>query len=236
MPADSIAPLNVLVADLTQTSGYYLRSVLRSAGHRASLAFTREGAMAKVSTGLFDVVIADVDVARPEGSGLLREVAELCPGLPLVLATEWATPPAPLETEVFCVLEKPLRIARIADMLDRAADHLRGLSEKRRHLRRVVDLSIEIVLGAERLRARATNLSLGGVQVEAPGAGEAWRRIGRSGAPVQARLRLGDGAALDLPARLAYVEAFPGDSEQVGLAFTGLATSQRNRLEAYLTR
>ena len=86
------------------------------------------------------------------------------------------------------------------------------------------------------MKARAINLSLGGVQVDAGGAGDAWHIVSLAGSRLQARLFLGgDGATLELPARLAYVDGTDGAPDAVGLAFAEIDSANRSRLERFLT-
>ena len=50
---------NVLITDLFEESAYLIRSLLRGVGHAVSIAITRADAEAKLSTGLFDVLVMD---------------------------------------------------------------------------------------------------------------------------------------------------------------------------------
>lgn len=230
-------PLNVLVADLTHTSAFFVRSLLRAAGHRVSLALRPDEALAKVETGLFDVVYVDGDPGDAGTRALCAGLTERAPGLPLLLCTEpgRAAPPG---GDVFAVLVKPLRLGRVIGALRQAAMHLQRLREQRRFMRRTVDLKVEVWLGASRVQARAVNLSLGGMQIDAGGGAEAWRLVARAGTSLAARVFLedaaSDGAALEVPARLAYVDA-EGASDQVGLAFRAVPEGTRARLERFLT-
>jgi hypothetical protein len=132
------------------------------------------------------------------------------------------------------VVSKPVRLPAFRDSLARASRHLARMRDQRQHVRRSVDLPVELSVGARRVQARAVNLSLGGVQVDSAD-GDAWRILALAGGELRARLALGgDGGALEVPARLAYVDGHDGAPEHVGLAFGALAQAVRARLEHYL--
>lgn len=228
-------PLHVLVVDLTHTSAFFLRSLLRAEGARVSIALTGREAMEKAATGLFDLFLLDAHPLEAETGALVAGLRELLPAIPALLVTDlpegqpWTLPP------VWHVVRKPLRLTELRTSLARAHRHLARLREQRRHVRRAVDLPVELAVGARRVPARALNLSLGGVQVDTTD-GDAWRILALAGGELRARLALGgDGAALELPARLAYVEGQDGAPSQVGLAFGSVATSVREQLRRFLT-
>lgn len=227
--------LNILVADLTHTSAFFLRSVLRSSGHRVSIAFSEREAIEKVATGLFDVVLADAHPFAAQTGDLLDGLRETLPAIPALLVTDVPEAMERSIPHVFGVVPKPLRLPQLWHSLAQAADHLDRLREKRDHVRRSVDLSVELRVGARRVRARATNLSLGGVQVDTGCGGDAWRIVSLAGAQLRARLNLGDdGATLELPARLAYVDGTDGAPEHVGLAFDAVDAAKQHRLREFL--
>lgn len=229
-------PLNVLVADLTHTSAFFLRSVLRSGGHRVSVAFSGNEAVDKVATGLFDVVVADAHPFAECTLELLESLQHLVPGLPAVVTTDALDALERPIPNAFSVVAKPLRLELLNDALAAAARHLEALRDKRRHIRRDVDLDVELRVGHRLVRARAINLSMGGVQVDTAGGGAAWHIVALAGDRLKAKLHLpgGDGAALELPAQLAYVDGTDGAPEHVGLAFPRVPANVRTRLEQFL--
>ncbi|MHC5020656.1 MAG: PilZ domain-containing protein [Planctomycetota bacterium] len=232
----SLEPLNVLVADLTHTSAFFLRSVLRAGGHRVSLAFSEHETVDKVATGLFDVVVADAHPFADCTLDMLASLQHLVPGLPAVITTDAIDALERPIPHAFSVVGKPLRLNLLEDSLAAAARHLEALRDKRRHVRRDVDLDVELRVGHRLVRARAINLSLGGVQVDTAGGGAAWHIVALAGDRLRAKLHLpgGDGAALELPAKLAYVDGTDGAPEHVGLAFPRVPGKARSRLEQFL--
>jgi len=227
--------LNILIADLTHTSAYFLRSILRAHGHRVSIAFNEREALDKVATGLFDLVMADAHPFATDTGDLFDGLRATLPDIPALLVTDLPEGGTHPLSNVFSVLPKPVRIPTLRHTLARAAEHLDHLREHRRHTRRTVDLPVELSIGHRRVLARAINLSLGGVQVDT-GEGDAWRILSLAGGDLRARLSLGtDGATLELPARLAYVDGTDGMPEHVGLAFGSVASSVRSQLQQFLT-
>lgn len=234
----SLEPLNVLVADLTHTSAFFLRSVLRAGGHRVSIAFSEHETVDKVATGLFDVVVADAHPFADCTLDMLESLQHLVPGLPAVVTTDAIDALERPIPNAFSVVGKPLRLNLLEDSLAAAARHLEALREQRRHIRRDVDLDVELRVGHRLVRARAINLSMGGVQVDTAGGGPAWHIVALAGDRLKAKLFLPnagtDGAALELPAKLAYVDGTDGAPEHVGLAFPRVPTNVRSRLEQFL--
>jgi len=225
--------LNILVADLTHTSAFFLRSLLRAEGARVSIALSGREALDKAGTGLFDLFVLDAHPFEADTGTLLEGLRDLLPAIPALLVTDLPEAQTRALPHVWSVVRKPLRLPDLRDALGRASRHLRVLREQRRHVRRTVDVPVELCAGPRRVQARALNLSLGGVQVDT-GDGDAWRILSLAGRDLTARLALGGDGAVELPARLAYVEGHDGAPAQVGLAFGSVSAGVRERLREFL--
>ena len=101
-------------------------------------------------------------------------------------------------------------------------------SENRGSDRVSVMTEVEIDVGGEVIKVTTMDLGLGGLSV--------WAPYASPGGPVVVRLPLDDGIApLTLPSRIA--REFQSDGGAVwGLAFDGLDSTQRARLEVFLAK
>jgi DNA-binding response OmpR family regulator len=234
-----MASVNVLIADHNNACAFFLKSIVRGGGYGVSISFTSEETLAKLSTGLFDAVLCDLDVEAEGSRALLQEVNELLPGFP-VIVMHGRTTTVPEGVDVYHALEKPLRVKDVTEVLGRVRKMVTSWGNRRIHPRRDVNLPAELSAGGCTIFCRATNLSRGGMQVETLNRArvrrglEALFRRRRSG-PVRARLFLGGKRVWEFETNLAYVERFRfQQAEQVGLAFTEMKESQRSELEAFL--
>lgn len=87
-PAPATPSLSVLLVDDDELIQTAMLSTLQLLGHRASLAPDGETALALVESGLRpDVVILDMNMPGLGGAGTLPRLRELCPDVPILLAT-----------------------------------------------------------------------------------------------------------------------------------------------------
>jgi CheY-like chemotaxis protein len=236
--------VNVLIADIQNTCAFFLKSVLSRDGYGISISMDEEEALAKIGTGLFDIVICDLDFSSDKSFEFISEVNDLVPGLPVIIATDWALKYPLRGLDVFAVMDKPLRIAKIREVMVRARQAVTALEDLRRSARKPVDLPAEVITRGKRVLCRATNLSSGGVQLQAlPPNGRVRKMLGLTpllkksrGESVKTRIFFGKNRVEEFPTRLAYVERFRFASpEQVGLSFTRVTRRQQEAIENYLT-
>ncbi|MCU0723761.1 MAG: hypothetical protein MUC63_09140, partial [Planctomycetes bacterium] len=160
-----MAKVNVLVADHNNACAFFLKSLLVPQGFGVSLSFRCEETMAKLSTGLFDTALFDVHESDAETLTVLRDVNNLLPGMPLVVLLAPGAP-AIQGVDVFLGIEKPIRMESFASAMRSVRDAVTALDNRRRCLRREVNLPAEICAAGRTIFCRATNLSSGGMQVE----------------------------------------------------------------------
>lgn len=112
--------MNVLVYDAPASVAHLVRALLRSLGHRVSLAADAEDATLKLRTALFDAVVLG-PAGAPEALAALLE-GELS-GTPVVLAgVPVAVPPAGQVAAVLPAPLSPLRLAETFRRLERARE------------------------------------------------------------------------------------------------------------------
>jgi LmbE family N-acetylglucosaminyl deacetylase/CheY-like chemotaxis protein len=84
-------PGRVLLVDDDPVYGEFLRRVLSSGGFEVAHEPDAEGALARVHTGQWDLLITDIELPGMNGLELLDKVRELAPGLPVVVLTGHAS-------------------------------------------------------------------------------------------------------------------------------------------------
>jgi|GEM_PF-3271032 len=231
--------VNILIADHNNACAFFLKSVLQPMGYGVSMAFNAPETRAKVETGLFDTVLCDMDTGKEENAGLLGDINDLLPGLPIVIIYQGTYTLVP-GVDTFCSLEKPLRVKKVSEMMDRVKNTVTSLENRRTHTRRSVNLPAELVADGRTIFCRATNLSRGGMQVETLTRARVKRGLeallnGRRHMEVLAKLFLGKNRVWEFKTNVAYVERFRfKQPEQVGLSFSDLTEGQETELESFL--
>lgn len=81
----------VLLVDDDPAYGEYVRRVLTSGGFDVTHQPDAEGALARVHTELWDLLITDIQLPGTNGLELLDRVRELAPGLPVAVLTGHAS-------------------------------------------------------------------------------------------------------------------------------------------------
>lgn len=76
---------NVLVVDDEKITGYFVRDLLRTAGHKVELASNGEEALEKLQTQRFDVLITDLIMPGIDGLALIKRVKQKNPSLPILV-------------------------------------------------------------------------------------------------------------------------------------------------------
>lgn len=84
-------PGRVLLVDDDPVYGEFLRRVLRSGGFEVAHEPDAEGALARLRTGQWDLLITDIELPGMNGLELLDRVRELAPGLPVAVLTGHAS-------------------------------------------------------------------------------------------------------------------------------------------------
>jgi CheY-like chemotaxis protein len=234
-----MAKVNILVADHNNSCAFFLKSLLQPQGFGVSMSFSPAETMTKLSTGLFDTVLFDLNDTGAQTLRTLCDINQLLPGMPLVLIQ-------PPDTrlldgvDVFLGIEKPIRLGAFADAMRSVRDAVTALDNRRICPRKEVNLPAEICAGGRTIFCRATNLSAGGMQVETMDRTRVRRGleallIDKDRGPILVRLFLGRHQVWEFNTSVAYVERCRFQSpEQVGLAFTAMSDRQKKELDTFL--
>lgn len=117
----------ILVLDSEQIILDLLQRVLSHEGHRVSTARCADEAMKEVCNGMFDLVIADVDVCASNGRELMRVIGEQSPQSAVIVMTAYAGEGIArfAQEQAQGLLEKPFALERLLAVV-RAALEARG--------------------------------------------------------------------------------------------------------------
>ena len=113
----------VLVADDERSICEAFGLLLEAEGHTPLIASTGEGALRLVRTERPDLVFVDVRMPGMDGLAVLKEIRRSNPTLPVVVMTAYGTldtAAEALRNEAFDYLGKPLDLAQIRQVLQRA--------------------------------------------------------------------------------------------------------------------
>jgi PAS domain S-box-containing protein len=89
-------------------------AMLEQLGYRAEAVENAGAALAAIDQGRFDLLVSDIVMAGPmDGLGLVREVRQRYPELPILLVTGYSDSAASAQRE-FTVLRKPYRLAELS--------------------------------------------------------------------------------------------------------------------------
>ena len=219
---------NVLITDLFEESAYLVRSLLRGIGHAVSIAITREDAEAKVSTGLFDVLVMDYGTIVEQNLAVGKFCNDMLPGLPVVALTREGHERGLKDVQLAGKFHRPIRGRGVKEAVQTALAAMFRQTQRRTAPRVHVDLPIELMVGGVSLRSKTIDLSNRGVAIDATdvkldaGQLEAIENeVGKLG--VRASLTIEEGKVIQLNARLAFVERHHSLSGRtIGLAFDKL--------------
>lgn len=219
---------NVLITDLFEESAYLMRSLLRGAGHAVSIAITRQDAEAKLSTGLFDVLVMDYGAVVDDNLAVGHFANEVLPGLPVIALTRSGNDSRISDVQITARFERPIRGRIVTETVNSALSELFRQATRRAVPRIHVDLPIELECGDVHIRSRTIDLSSRGVAVDATEIKLTAQQfeslessVGR--AKARAELTIAEGRIIHLSAKLAFVERHRSlAGRTIGLCFENL--------------
>lgn len=227
---------NVLVLDTSNVTSHLIRAILKGRGHGVSISSSFKDAIQKIETGLFDAMFFDVPQYSEEAEGFLNRLSEILPGFPIILVGT----SLPNKDKFFANVERPLRMRSIINAAAQAISHINSLKDRRKFLRRGVDVTVEVSSNSETLACKAVNMSLGGVQVVS-WSNEITHMIGfdnffqRECDKVLSTTLFMPSEPLQLKTRVAYLEKNPIEIiTSAGLSFPDLPDETRSAVAAYL--
>ena len=219
---------NVLITDLYEESAYLIRSLMRGEGHAVSISITREDAEAKLSTGLFDILLMDYCTIVADNLAVGRYANEVLPGLPVVALVRNEKEAGLAGIQLSGKLYRPIRARRLKQVTSTAlARYYREVG--RRAMRRVhTRLAVEFRCAGVQFSAQTIDLSSRGVAIDASNVKLSPEQLEAiesqlGGGKVSASLTVEEGKVLDLKGRLAFVERHRSLSGRtIGLVFEDL--------------
>ncbi|MCB9895604.1 MAG: PilZ domain-containing protein [Planctomycetes bacterium] len=219
---------NVLITDLFEESAYLVRSLLRGVGHAVSIAVSRADAEAKLSTGLFDVLVMDYGTIVDDNLAVGMFANEMLPGLPVVALTRPDYERRLKDVQLSGKFHRPIRGRSVKEAVQNALNNMFRQSQRRTAPRVHVDLPVELEIGGVSLKTKTIDLSSRGVAIDATDCKLAPEQlqaieneVGKSTA--HAAFTVEEGKVIQLTARLAFVERHRSLSGRtIGLAFEAL--------------
>ena len=219
---------NVLITDLFEESAYLVRSLLRGFGHAVSIAISRQDAEAKLSTGLFDIMLVDYGTIVDDNLAVGKFANEMLPGMPVVALTRPDYERRLKELQLSGRFHRPIRGRAIRELVDTALASMFRQSQRRSSPRVHVDLPVELDIAGVNLKSKTIDLSSRGVAIDATDAKLAPEQlqaieneVGKLSAKTS--LTIEDGKIIKLTARLAFIERHRSLSGRtIGLAFDAL--------------
>ncbi len=219
---------NILITDLLEESAYLVRSLLRSAGHAVSISITPEDAEAKMSTGLFDLLLVDYYSVSDESLSVGKFANEMLPGLPVVALTRNENKSKLKGLQLTSQFTRPIRGREVKEAVTHALSILYKDIQRRRMPRIHTELPVSLECAGVSFDSRTIDLSDRGVAIDTanvkltPDQIEAIETaIGSKG--VVTRLTVEKNKVLSLSGRLAFVERHRGlGGRTLGIAFDNL--------------
>lgn len=219
---------NILITDLFEESAYLVRSLLRGIGHAVSISITRKDAEAKLSTGLFDVLMVDYCSVVEDNLSVGKFANEMLPGMPIVALTRPELEKKLTGVQLAAKYYRPLRGRNVKEVVSQALAGMYRETRRRAVPRVHTDLPIAVELAGVSFATRTIDLSSRGVAIDAteikltPDQLETIEgAVGQTCAT--ANLTIQEGRVIQLRGRIAFVERHRTLSGRtIGLAFEGL--------------
>jgi len=202
---------NVLIVDLLEASAYLIRSLLRGRGHAASIAVSTAEAHAKLETGLFDTVVADLSDASDESLAIVQYANDLLPGMPVVGLVRAETESKIVGVDIFGKFHRPIRGTEVNKAVDRAVQHALGLGIRRKTPRIDVDFPLTIEIEGNSIAARVSDISPRGFAIDAGSEASEITAFGglellAGGGRIRAKMQPQKSPSFDISGRVAFID------------------------------
>lgn len=202
-----------------------LSSLLTGLGVHTTMVPSPEQAMSAIRESRLDAVIVDCcDFADgPQFIRNMRKMPSNGHSITFAILPPNASSSARTQTEAHFILQQPLSLDLITRSL-RAARNLM-LQERRRFFRYAIELPVTLISGGEELKVRCTNLSAGGMALQANTVMEPnWTGRLRFELPEK-------GGTIDAKAEVAWM--LP--DKTTGVRFTMISDTLRTQLEQWIS-
>ncbi len=154
---------SILVVDDERSMREFLEILLQKAGHEVALEADAAGALTRVSSGAFDLVITDLRLARGSGLDILKGVKASCPATEVVMVTAFATTENAIQAMklgAYDYVLKPFKVDELKLVVEKALEHRALVAENRVLRHRVGERrrQAEEILGASLAIEEVRNL------------------------------------------------------------------------------
>jgi DNA-binding NtrC family response regulator len=143
--------LRLLIVDDEQSIRRLCVTVGQGLNFACSEAETAEGALATVETASPDIIVTDLKLPGQSGTDLLRKIKELLPHTEIAIMTGHGSIESAVETMregAYDYIEKPFRVERLRQLLQRMAEKVRLVNENQFLRERVsVDSQLDGIVG-----------------------------------------------------------------------------------------
>jgi two-component system response regulator HydG len=133
-------PLRVLIIDDEPLHAEAVAESLQRMGHDCTIATSGEEGARKIEQDEYDVVLTDLLMEDMNGLAILRKARRELPDAEVVVITghaDYKTAVEAIKQGAFNYLEKPVDMAQLRAIVDKAAQHVRLSREKRELLRQL---------------------------------------------------------------------------------------------------
>ena len=123
--------VRILIVDDEPRILLLLQSLLKANGYQVATARDGAAALEAIRKGGVDITVTDLRMAPMDGMTLFREIKAICPAMPVILLTAYATVETAVEamkSGIFDYLTKPFKVEDMISCLKRAAEKLAGNS------------------------------------------------------------------------------------------------------------
>jgi DNA-binding NtrC family response regulator len=133
----------ILIADDELSMRQFLEILLKKEGHEVVCAGDGQEALSRFEAGPFDLLISDIKMPKLDGLELLRKVKDQRPALSVIMVTAYASPEdaiAAMKAGAYDYLTKPVDLARLRLLIEKALERWEALSEVTLLRRRVQEI------------------------------------------------------------------------------------------------
>ncbi len=221
---------NILIIDLREQSGYFLRSLFRGQQHKAMIAIDDAYAYQLLNTGLFDVLVVDATVEEPAVNSII-EYAELWLPLMPIVAVAGLKSRETLDRKRFCaVIERPLNGRQINTAMAQAFTQLREQWINRRAAQRFAE-SVPVLIKLDELPtpAQGRDISPDGVALEM-----SKDTTIAENQTVPAILQFPD-EAVEFQGRVAFVKN-DGEAKVIGINFVNPEEEKQRKISKFIKK
>ena len=126
-------PIEVLVLDDEPIVGSRIKPSLEKEGYRVEIMTDSQDAVDRIKQKKFDIVVTDFKMSKVTGLDLLRVQKQLWPESAVIIITGYATMEIAregMQSGVYDFIPKPFRLQELKEVIRRAAETIRGRTQR----------------------------------------------------------------------------------------------------------